>query len=130
MRLKGKIAIVTGAASGIGRATAQLFAEEGATVYATDIAPCDGSHGIVYFRHDTSSESDWIALLALVAQEKGKLHILVNNAGIVRDAQLVKVKEGVLAGQMSEADFDLVIALVLVDSSKENSHNWRSKVHQ
>ena len=83
MRLKGKIAVVTGAASGIGLATADLFAEEGATVYATDVDPRDGGDRIVPVRHDTSVEAEWDVLLRRIEAEQGRLDILVNNAGIV-----------------------------------------------
>ena len=83
MRLKGKIAVVTGAASGIGLATADLFAEEGATVYATDVDPSDGGDRIVPVRHDTSVEAEWDVLLRRIEAEQGRLDILVNNAGIV-----------------------------------------------
>jgi NAD(P)-dependent dehydrogenase (short-subunit alcohol dehydrogenase family) len=83
VRLKGKIAVVTGAASGIGLATADLFAEEGATVYATDVDPRDGGDRIVPVRHDTSVEAEWDVLLRRIEAEQGRLDILVNNAGIV-----------------------------------------------
>ena len=83
MRLEGKVAVVTGAASGIGRATTDLFAEEGATIYATDVDPRDGGERIVPVRHDTSVESEWEALLRRIEAEQGRLDILVNNAGIV-----------------------------------------------
>jgi NAD(P)-dependent dehydrogenase (short-subunit alcohol dehydrogenase family) len=83
VRLKGKIAVVTGAASGIGLATADLFAEEGATVYATDVDPRDGGDRIVPVRHDTSVEAEWHVLLRRIEAEQGRLDILVNNAGIV-----------------------------------------------
>ena len=83
MRLSGKVAIVTGATSGIGRATADLFAEEGAVVYATDIVPRESSDRIRFVEHDTSDEDQWVALLRLIGAEQGRLDILVNNAGIV-----------------------------------------------
>jgi NAD(P)-dependent dehydrogenase (short-subunit alcohol dehydrogenase family) len=83
MRLKDKVAVVTGAASGIGRATADLFAEEGATVYATDVDFRDGGERIVPVRHDTSVEAEWEGLLRRIEAEQGRLDILVNNAGIV-----------------------------------------------
>jgi NAD(P)-dependent dehydrogenase (short-subunit alcohol dehydrogenase family) len=83
MRLAGKVAIVTGAASGIGRATADLFAEEGATVYATDVDLRDAGERIIPVRHDVSVEAEWEVLLRRVEAEPGRLDVLVNNAGIV-----------------------------------------------
>jgi NAD(P)-dependent dehydrogenase (short-subunit alcohol dehydrogenase family) len=83
VRLEGKVAVVTGAASGIGRATADLFAEEGATVYATDVDPRDGGERIISVRHDASAEAEWEDLLRQIEAEQGRLDILVNNAGIV-----------------------------------------------
>ena len=103
MRLKGKIAIVTGASSGIGRATAELFAEEGAVVYATDIVHRNGSDRIRFVEHDVSSEEQWISLLRQVETEQGRLDILVNNAGIVG------TYDSITSAKMS--DYDRVIAV-------------------
>lgn len=83
MRLKNKTALITGAAQGIGRACAELFAQEGATVYLTDINDELGKEvaqklQASYIHLDVSSEADWDKALSHVKQ----LDILVNNAGI------------------------------------------------
>jgi NAD(P)-dependent dehydrogenase (short-subunit alcohol dehydrogenase family) len=103
MRLAGKIAIVTGAASGIGRATAELFAEHGAFVYATDIVERDSSDRIQYVKHDVSCEEDWIGLTARVEREHGGLDVLVNNAGIVGSYDTIT--------QVKMSDYTQVIAV-------------------
>lgn len=83
MRLTDKTAIVTGASSGIGRATAELFAEQGATVYATDIdLPPSGGQSI-FVQHDVADEDGWRSLVTRIEAETGRLDILVNNAGMV-----------------------------------------------
>jgi NAD(P)-dependent dehydrogenase (short-subunit alcohol dehydrogenase family) len=86
VRLNGKIAVVTGAASGIGRAISELFAEEGAVVYATDIVFPEKSaqlQSMIRIQHDVSDEDQWRALVSRVEAEQGRLSVLVNNAGIV-----------------------------------------------
>jgi NAD(P)-dependent dehydrogenase (short-subunit alcohol dehydrogenase family) len=75
VRLEGKVCIVTGAASGIGRASADLFAEEGATVVAADLA------GTPY-RVDVGDESETQALADAVVEEHGRIDVLFNNAGV------------------------------------------------
>lgn len=91
-RLEGRVAIVTGAASGIGKATAQRLADEGAAVLITDIAE-EGGHQTVaginegggraaFFKHDVTSEAEWEAACANAVEVFGSLDILVNNAGM------------------------------------------------
>jgi 3alpha(or 20beta)-hydroxysteroid dehydrogenase len=84
-RLRGKVAIVTGGARGIGRATAELFAREGAHVYAPDVnepPPSFGHDRIHSSQMDVSSEKDWQQLIAAVLARHGTIDVLVNNAGI------------------------------------------------
>jgi NAD(P)-dependent dehydrogenase (short-subunit alcohol dehydrogenase family) len=91
-RVKGKIALVTGAASGIGRACALLLAAEGAAVVATDVQDDAGRDcaaaikkaggDAVYLHHDVASEEAWISVVAETKQRFGRLDVLVNNAGI------------------------------------------------
>ena len=87
-RLDGKIALVTGAARGIGAGIARAFAAEGAKVWLTDIAEEEGrslaaelGEGHRFERLDVAEEADWAVVDRLVADE-GRLDILVNNAGI------------------------------------------------
>jgi cyclopentanol dehydrogenase len=88
-KLEGKAAIITGAAGGIGKATARLFANEGASVLATDIQiglleewTKGSSPAVVGFRHDVASAADWKKVVETAVLLFGKIDILVNNAGI------------------------------------------------
>jgi NAD(P)-dependent dehydrogenase (short-subunit alcohol dehydrogenase family) len=92
MRLKGKVAIVTGGGHGMGKAEARLFAKEGAKVVVADIlaeqaevVAADiraGSGEAIAVRTDVTSEPDWLALIRRTVSTWGRLDILVNNAGI------------------------------------------------
>lgn len=87
MMLEGKIALVTGARGGIGRAIVARFMKEGAKVYAADLSP-EGSldapkeDGSRFIKLDVASEPDAISAMKQIAEEDGKLDILVNAAGI------------------------------------------------
>jgi NAD(P)-dependent dehydrogenase (short-subunit alcohol dehydrogenase family) len=81
VRLKDKVAVVTGAGSGIGSATTALFAEEGATVIGADLT---GSDAGAVRRLDVGNLAGWEALVADVVAEYGTIDVLVNNAGIVK----------------------------------------------
>jgi NAD(P)-dependent dehydrogenase (short-subunit alcohol dehydrogenase family) len=82
-RLTGKVAIVTGAAQGIGRAVAELFAEEGARVIAGDVKQGADAPGIDNITLDVSKEADWKASVDKALATHGRIDVLVNNAGIV-----------------------------------------------
>ncbi|QAA76606.1 MAG: 3-oxoacyl-[acyl-carrier protein] reductase [Candidatus Bipolaricaulis sibiricus] len=120
MRLEGKVALITGGAAGIGLATARRFVEEGATVSICDVAGDAGERAArdlgpraEFRRVDVTDKAAVNAWVADVHRRRGRVDVLVNNAGIIRDHQLVRVKDGVVVGQMSEADFDLVLAVNL-----------------
>ncbi|MEX3958780.1 SDR family NAD(P)-dependent oxidoreductase [Trinickia sp. EG282A] len=82
-RLKGKVALVTGAAQGIGLAVAQAFASEGAVVFAGDVQPGKQTEGVKPVRLDVSSNDDWQRAVAEIIEVHGRIDVLVNNAGIV-----------------------------------------------
>ena len=105
MRLENKVAIVTGAAKGLGGAMAQLFASEGAKVVAVDMMPltyeCDG---VEYYQLNVTDAAACKALADYAREKYGKVDILVNNAGITRDAMTRK---------MTDEQWDLVIDINL-----------------
>jgi len=98
LNLKDKVVIVTGGAAGIGRATAERFRNEGAKVVVWDLPDVDVT---------TAEVVEGATADAL--KKHGHIDVLVNNAGIVRDSQLVKWKDGAVASSMDDATFDSVI---------------------
>ncbi|GAA5166128.1 SDR family NAD(P)-dependent oxidoreductase [Amycolatopsis dongchuanensis] len=88
MRLHDKTALITGAAGGMGRATAEAFAREGATVFIADILDDEGATtakeiGAAGYLHlDVTDETSWGAAIEEVTKRSGRLDVLVNNAGI------------------------------------------------
>lgn len=109
-RLKGKVAIITGGASGIGKATAIRFAEEGASIAIWDVNEEKGAETVTeiqamgskatFYKVNTVQLQSVEAAAAEVVKDYGQLDILINNAGITRDATLLK---------MTEEQFDSVI---------------------
>ena len=120
MRLKDKVALITGGAAGIGKATALRFAAEGARVAICDVDTERGAATVDALGSDAAFDRVDVTDRAIVGnwvqsvlERFGRLDILVNNAGIVRDSLLVKFKDGELVRQMPEEDFDLVVAINL-----------------
>ncbi len=121
--LAGRVAVVTGAAAGIGRATALRFAREGARVAAWDVAEeglltlareVERAGGeVLPQRVDVTDRPAVEGAVAEVVARWGRLDVLINNAGVLRDAQLVKVRGGEIISRMSEDDFDRVLAVNL-----------------
>ena len=109
--LDGKVALVTGAAKGIGRAIALKFAQEGADIAFTDLAINEAAqqtiadleaygHKVRAYASDASSFEQTEAVVAEIHKEFGRIDILVNNAGITNDGLMMR---------MSEAQWDMVI---------------------
>lgn len=100
-RLKGKVALITGASGGQGAAEAQLFAREGARVVLADVVDMPGKsiaarinkqgRSAIYLRLDVTDSKQWQRTIAEVRREFGALHILVNNAGIVSRVGIMDV---------------------------------------
>ncbi len=121
--LAGKVVIVTGGAAGIGRATAIRFASEGARVAAWDVNS-DAAQALLgeieegggeghFATVDVAQASQVEAAVAALIDRWGQIDVLVNNAGILRDSQLVKWKDGEVVSTMTDEAFDAVIGVNL-----------------
>ena len=113
--LENKIALITGAARGIGRRTAELFAEEGATVIFTDLKETDSSKELLqilqshnpdssFYTANAASWEETEQLAKTIIERYGRVDAIVNNAGITRDNLLLR---------MTPEDWDLVIQINL-----------------
>ena len=103
--LKGKIALVTGGARGIGKEIVLRFAENGATVISGDLIDPDYSHeNVSHVKLNVTDRENIKEVAAQLKEKYGKLDILVNNAGITRDSLLQRMKE---------QDWDLVVDINL-----------------
>ncbi|MEO8370934.1 MAG: SDR family oxidoreductase [Candidatus Solibacter sp.] len=107
--LNGKVVIVTGGAAGIGLATARRFAQEGCRVASWDVKDGEAQPNGIFQKVDVTRPPSVEAALDEAAAKLGSPYVLVNNAGILRDGQLVKYKEGELVGVMSDEQFDSVV---------------------
>lgn len=123
MRLKDCVAIITGGANGIGKATAIRFAEEGANVAIWDLADEDGQAlvetiknegGEARYQHVNVTNTEEVeAAVKDIVKTWERVDVLVNNAGILQDGQLIKYKNGEVVSRMSDEQFDSVIAVNL-----------------
>lgn len=114
MRLQGKVALITGGARGIGRTAALLFAAEGAVVAVCDVDPEAGRQTVseieqqggrgYFYQVDVADRAGVQAMVEALKEAAGRIDVLVNNAGITRDALLSK---------MTEEAWDQVIAINL-----------------
>lgn len=96
-RLKGKVALITGAASGQGAAEARRFVAEGAKVVIADLNEADGralaeelGAAALFKRHDVTDEATWASIVDATVEAFGRIDILVNNAGVYRQQSMVE----------------------------------------
>src|SRR5947208_3171168 len=104
--LRDRVVIVTGAAAGIGLATARRFAQEGCRVASWDVKEGEVQTGGMFRHVDVTSSTAVAEAVADLVRDWGGVYALVNNAGILRDAQLIKYKDGAVTGMMSDDQFD------------------------
>ena len=120
MRLQDKITLVTGGAAGIGKATALRFAEEGAKVVICDVNEEAGAALLPelgpaarFDKVDVTDRKQVQAWIDSIIAQYGRIDVLINNAGIIRDGLFVKMKDGELIKQMEESAFDMVVQVNL-----------------
>lgn len=141
-RCDGRVALVTGAAGGIGSATARLLAQAGAIVVATDLRE-DAGHALVtsivaaggravFHRHDVALDADWAGIVSATLGAFGQLDVLVNNAGI---SELAPLGDAALDHVRRLFDINVLgliettrLALPLLEKSKGNIVNIASTV--
>lgn len=94
-RVSGKVALISGGASGLGRAAAQILAEHGARVVITDVqvdagtrVAVDIGRDVLFLRQDVSKEEDWQRVMSQILEEYGQLDVLVNNAALLHMASI------------------------------------------
>ena len=110
MRLKDKVAVITGAAQGIGLGIAERFSAEGARVMMLDIneqigrTAADGVPGATFFHIDVASKQEINKTVEQIIAQNGRIDICVNNAGILRTGDVLEI---------SEEDFDIVLSVNL-----------------
>ncbi|MFZ2960886.1 MAG: beta-ketoacyl-ACP reductase [Candidatus Ozemobacteraceae bacterium] len=116
MRMKEKVVLITGGAAGIGKATALRFAEEGARVAICDLDEAKGKALLSelgkdarFYKVNVGKRSEVQDMVNDVVKQFGRIDVLVNNAGILRDGQLVKMKDGEVVKSLSDEEFDAVI---------------------
>jgi 3-oxoacyl-[acyl-carrier protein] reductase len=119
MQLKDKVVAVTGGARGIGKAIAAAFAARGARVALIDLSPKDlgtakadfAANGVsvATYAANVAREDQVIAALDGIVADLGRLDVMVNNAGIIKDSLLVKAKDGAVTGKMGLEQWQAVI---------------------
>jgi len=119
MQIKDKVVAVTGAARGIGKAIAAAFADRGARIALIDLVPADveatraefAARGVEVraYTANVAKEDQVVAALDAVVADFGRLDVMVNNAGIIKDSLLLKVKDGAIVSKMTLAQWQAVI---------------------
>src|SRR6185312_3910799 len=119
MEVSGKTVVITGGGRGIGRALAERFGHDGARVALLDVNAVDlettraalEAKGVVArtYEVNVAVEEQVVAAMDHIMSDFGRLDVMVSNAGILRDAMLVKAKDGAITGKMSLAQWQAVI---------------------